>query len=336
MSAPGIETFGTGADGRRVDLIRLAAGGLSAAILTRGAILQDLRLAGHRTGLTLGSPVLAAYEGPMASFGAVIGPVANRISRASAVIDGQRYRFDAGAGGGPLLHSGPAGSHLQHWQIAEADARSVTLTLDLPHGSGGFPGNRRLTARYAVAGDALSLTLGATTDRPTLINLAHHGYWNLGARPDWGGHRLRIAADAVLETDAAILPTGRRLAVAGTGFDFRRTREITPGRTVRLDHNFCLADASRELTPVLCLTGPEGAVQMELSTTAPGLQVFDGATVTSGGFPGHSGAPIGRCAGLALEPQFWPDAPRHPDFPSIVLRPGEDWRQETVWRFSRP
>lgn len=328
------ETFGTGADGRRVDLVRLEGGALRAAILTRGAILQDLRLNGHRPALTLGAPDLAAYEGPLSSFGAVIGPVANRIAGAAAVIDGETFRFQPDPGSGTLLHSGATGTHLRHWQIAEADAASVTLTQILPDGLGGFPGHRMLTARYAVDGNALTLTLTATTDRPTLMNMAHHGYWNLGDRPDWGGHTLRIAASEVLEADTAILPTGRRLPVAGTGFDFRAPRKITPGLTARLDHNFCLSRARRALTQVLWLDGPDG-VSMDLSTTEPGLQIFDGAPIGSGSFPGHSGAPYGAYPGLAIEPQFWPDAPNHPGFPSILLRPGEDWRQETVWRFSR-
>lgn len=179
---------------------------------------------------------------------------------------------------------------------------------------------------------ALALTLTAATDRPTLMNLAHHGYWNLGSGPDWDGHSLRIDAEEVLETDDRILPTGRRVPVGGTGFDFRTTRQISPGKTVSLDHNFCLAPARRDLTPVLWLTGPDG-LTLELSTSEPGLQVFDGAPMGSGAFPGHGGAPFGAYPGLALEPQFWPDATNHADFPSILLRPDQDWRQDTVWRF---
>lgn len=329
-----IAPFGTGADGTQVDVVEIASDALTARILTRGAILQDLRLAGHRPALTLGAPDLAAYEGPLASFGAIVGPVANRIAGAQAEIDGEVFTFDAGPGAETILHAGPTGTHLQHWTLSEASATAVTLELTLPDGLGGFPGTRALTARYAVAGAALHLTLTASTDRPTLMNLAHHGYWNLGDRPDWGGHRLRIAAEAVLEAGPQILPTGRVLPVAGTGFDFRTACEITPGRTVRLDHNFCLAEARRALTPVLWLEGPTG-VTLELSTTEPGLQVFDGAPIGSGPFLGHAGVPMRGCPGLALEPQFWPDAPHHPGFPSILLRPGQAWRQETVWRFGR-
>lgn len=334
-AAEQIETFGTGADGTPVQVIRLENGPLRAAVLTRGAILQDLRLAGHRPPLTLGASALAAYEGPLVSCGAVVGPVVNRIAGARAEIDGQTFRFAPCDGTDFTLHSGPTGTHCQVWKIAEADPASVTLVLDLPDGLGGFPGNRRLTARYALHDDAtLALTLGATTDRPTLMNMAHHGYWNLGGHPDWGGHRLRIAAETVLETDPDNLPTGRRLPVAGTGFDFRQMREITPGRTVRLDNNFCLSETRRPLTPVLELEGPEG-VSMTVSTTEPGVQVFDAATIGSGRFPGHLGAPYGAYCGLAIEPQFWPDAPNHADFPSILLRPGETWQQDTTWQFRR-
>lgn len=330
-----IQPFGIGADGQQIDRISISGGGLTASVLTRGAILQDLRMDGVEHGLTLGSSDLAAYEGPMASFGAIVAPVVNRIRDARATIRGQEYRFEANQAGRHVVHSGLTGSHRQVWQIDDASADTVTLSIDLPDGQGGFPGNKRVTARYMMAGDGtLRLEISASTDAPTLMNIAHHGYWNLGNRPDWNGHRLRIAAEQVLEADADVLPTGTLLDVAGTGFDFRAETEITPGRTVRLDHNFCLAAGRRDLTPILWLTGPDG-LTLELASTEPGLQVYDGGAINSGEFSGVDGLPYRAFCGLALEPQFWPDAPNQPHFPDINLSPGEDWLQVTEFRFGR-
>jgi aldose 1-epimerase len=273
----------------------------------------------------------------MASWGAIVGPVANRIGGATAEIDGTRHRFEANQAGRNTLHGGAGNIHKRLWDIVAADATSVTLSIELADGLGGFPGNRRITAAYRLTeAPALELVITAATDAPTLMNPAFHGYWNLGTGPDWGGHRLRVAADRVLENDADNLPTGRVLEVAGTGFDFREAREIRPGQTIRLDNNFCLAAARRPLTPVAWLEAPDGALTLEVATTEPGLQIFDGAPVGSGDHPGHRGVPYGGCAGLAFEPQFWPDAPNRPAFPSILMRPGDDWRQVSTFTLRTP
>ncbi|TMV56350.1 galactose mutarotase, partial [Thioclava sp. BHET1] len=192
MSAD-IRPFGTQSNGIEVSAIRLRSGELSATILTRGAILQELRLAGSAHSLTLGSDMLAAYEGPMAYFGAVVGPVANRIGGARAMIGGHLTGFLPNEGT-TLLHSGAVGLHGRVWDIAEASAESVTLRLDLPDGVDGFPGNRELTARYSLADQTLSLELQATSDAPSLMNLAHHGFWNLDGRADISGQELSVNA----------------------------------------------------------------------------------------------------------------------------------------------
>lgn len=333
---PRMETFGTLADGRRVHSVTLRHGSLSARILTLGAILQDLRLDGVDHALTLGSESLAAYEGPMNYFGAVVGPVANRIAGARAQIAGRDCRFEANQDGRHVLHGGPSGPHAQVWTVEEASGDSVTLSLALADGLGGFPGNRRIAAHYALTPDqGLAVTLTADTDAPTLMNLAHHGYWNLDGGATWEGHSLQILAEHVLPTTGECLPTGEIRAVAGTEFDFREPRRLAAGSTPPLDHNFCLARARRPLAPALRLTGQSG-LSMEVSTTEPGLQVFTAEPIDCAPHPSHRGAPYGARAGVAIEPQFWPDAPNHPGFPQIALAPGETWRQDSLFRFTRP
>ena len=304
-----IETFGTTKDGQAVHAIHLVGGELRATILTYGATLQDVRLAGTPWPLTLGAMSVAAYEGPFAYFGAIVGPVANRIAGASAVIGGRRHDFAANEAGKTTLHSGPTGTHAQVWRIEDASSSALTLGLSLPDGLGGFPGNRDLRAAFRISAPAaLTLTLSATTDAPTLMNLANHSYWNLDGRTDTLGHRLTIAADTYLPVDSDLIPLAP-VAVTGTVFDFRSGRALDPASP--LDHNFCLPAAKRGLRDVAKLSGSQG-VALKLATTALGLQVYDGRGLLTAPFPGLTGQPHDPFAGVALEAQHWPDAAGRP------------------------
>ncbi len=332
MSAD-VTVFGKTRQGTEVQAITLRGGGLTARVLTHGATLQDLRLEGVDWPLTLGSAELAAYEGPMAHFGPIVGPVANRIAGARAEIDGRLCRFDVNVGADTTLHSGPTGIQHQVWSIADARADRVTLTLDLPDGLGGFPGNRRIESVISVEAEAaLTFRLTATTDAPTLVNLTNHSYWNLDGSETIAGHWLRVAANSFLPLTDAYIPTGEVREVAGTVFDLRGGRTLKAQRTY--DVNLCLADGPRQLTEVAELIGQSG-VRLRLATTEPGLQVYDMSSAGSSPFVGHGGRPYGSFAGLALEAQLWPDAVHHTAFPSILLRPDETREQVTRLRFDR-
>ncbi len=319
--------FGITAAGQAVEKITIAAGDLTVSLLTWGAVLHSVRLAGVAHDLTLGSDRLADYEGSMRHHGSLIGPVANRITGAAAQVAGRLCQFEANQAGRITLHSGAAGTHRHFWALAEASATHATLTITLPDGAGGFPGTRHLRARFDVLPPAtLRLMVEATTDAPTLMNVANHSYWNLDGSTDWTGHRLQVLADRYLPTTPDFTPTGDILPVAGTAMDYRHPRRLAVGQDV-LDHNFCLAPARRPLSPVLVLEGASG-LRLDLATTEPGVQVYDGREAIR---PGH-----GPHEGLAIEAQFWPDAPNHPAFPDITLLPGQPWQQITEWRFVRP
>lgn len=326
--------FGTLKDGRVVEALTLTAGDLSVTLLTLGAILNDVRLKGVDYGLTLGSPKIEAYDGgPMNFFGALVGPVANRIAGARAELDGQELRFEANEGE-TVLHGGPNGIYAEIWEIAALSEDAATLTLDLPHGKGGFPGNRKISATFRVSAPAsLSLEITATTDAPTLMNIANHSYWSLDGTATTEGHVLQIPADRYTPVDDKLIPTGVA-PVEGTGFDLRAGRVLKPSDAQRYDHNFCLSDTVGEMKPAALLRGASG-VELRMETTDPGLQLFDAAPISSGDIPGHRGVPEGAFCGLALEAQGWPDAPNHADFPSVRLDPGETYRQETRWHFSK-
>ncbi len=321
-----VSQFGTTAGGVPVQAITLRAGPISATVLTFGAVLQDVRLAGVAHGLTLGSDDLADYEGAMRHHGSVIGPVVNRICGAQAQVGGQLHRFEANQDGRICLHSGAAGSHRKVWDLVSASDSAVTLAIDLPDGEGGFPGNRRIEATYEVATPGtLRLRVVARTDALTLMNIANHSYWNLDGSAQWSGHRLRVAADAYLPTTADFTPTGVIEPVAGGPMDFRTLREITVGRDL-FDNCFCLSQTRQRLRDVLWLHGASG-VSMVVATTEPGVQVYDGRNAVR---PGR-----GLHEGLAIETQLWPDATNHPVFPPITLKPAQGYDALTEWRFAK-
>jgi aldose 1-epimerase len=317
--------FGT-TDGVTVHALTLSAGDLTVSLLTLGAAVQDVRLVGVPYPLTLGSDRVDDYEGAMRHHGTLIGPVVNRLTGAQAPIAGRVHRFEANQDGRLTLHGGAAGTHLKVWQVEDHGPDHATLTIDLPDGEGGFPGNRRITARFELLAPAtLRLTVTATTDAPTLMNVANHSYWNLDGSECWDGHSLSINADRYLPTTPDFAPTGQIAPVAGTDMDFRRPRAIAPGGPP-LDTNFCLSDARTPLRDVLTLTGRSG-LSMTVATTEPGIQVYDGRRAIRPGRAAYEG--------LAIEAQFWPDAPNHEGFPGIELHPGDPWEQVTEWRFAR-
>lgn len=324
--------FGTMPDGRVVQVATLRAGELTARVLTLGATLQDLRLAGTPWPLILGSDMAGAYDGALLWAGAVVGPVANRIGGAQVTLAGRRYALPANDGANSL-HSGPQGLSARIWQIEAASDSALCMICTLAPGDCGLPGHRIVRARYRIVPPAtLELVLEAETDTPTLMNPAHHVYWNLDGSLTTGAHRLQIDADRYLPCDAQGLP-GAPLPVAGTGFDLRTPRPVND--LPPLDHNFCLGDTPAAAPrPVAQLRGARG-VQMVLETDAPGLQAYDGRALNSTPYPGLMGQPYVPHAGLALEPQFWPNAPHHPDFPQITLTPGMPWRQTTRYHIAR-
>ncbi len=321
-----ITEFGKMQGGATVHAVTIGAGDLTARFLTLGATLQSLFLAGKPQSLTLGSDCLQDYSDSMLYFGAIVGPVANRIANAKTTLNGAALQFDANENGN-LLHGGATGTHCKLWTIADTSPASVTLSLTLADGHGGLPGNRHIRAMFELKAPAtLRLTITATTDAPSLMNLANHSYWNLDGTDHWQGHSLQIAADSTLPVDAQLLPTGAITPVAGTAFDFRTARAMIAGNPP-LDTNFCLSPAKTALRDVAILTGAS-AVTMTLATTEPGLQIYDGQRTARPGKTPYEG--------IAIEAQGWPDAPNHPNFPSVQVTPNHPYAQTTEWRFTKP
>ena len=327
--------FGTLADGRRVDAWDLGgAGRLAVRVLTYGARIAGIHVptpSGLRC-VTLDLPTLDAYATSPAYLGAVVGRVGNRVANGRFPLEGRTVRVSVNTGPN-MLHGGKVGFDRAVWRAERAD-RALVLTHESPDGDQGFPGCLVASVRYAVDGLALVIEYTATADAPTVVNLTNHAYFNLGGGGDVLDHDLTIAADRFTPTDATQIPTGELRPVAGTPFDFRAPHAIG-GRIgdadVQLrigqgyDHNFVLADSPRA-EPAFAARARAGGVAMELLTTEPGVQFYSGNYLPEAGLPLRSA--------FCLETQHFPDAPNHPGFPSIELRPGQTRRSRTIYRFS--
>ena len=334
MNAP--QPFGTTPDRTSVHRVAISGGGLTAEVLTWGSVLQDLRLEGHAPSLVLGLETLDDYLAHSRYFGATAGRCANRIRDGRFSLDGTAYQLDRNFLGKHHLHGGSAGIGKRVWEIEALGTDSVTLSIALADGEMGYPGAMLIRQTLSLPGDGVfDIAMEAGTDAPTLCNLAHHSYFNLDGGDTILGQELQVEAERYLPVDDELIPTGGAAPVAGTLFDFRRaTRLAGPCAGQAIDHNFCLADGRRALTRVATLRAPQSGVAMDVMTTEPGMQVYDGAKLDVP-VPGIDGRRIGAHAGIALEPQVWPDAINHADFPQAVLRPGETYRQHTQYIFSR-
>ncbi len=336
-----LEIFGTvqeGADkGQSVYRMQLTGGGLTANILTWGAILQDLRLDCHEHSLVLGYPEFESYAAHSPYFGATVGRFANRIGNASFVIDSQTYKTDPNFLNKHTLHGGSVSMGKRNWQIADLGTSHVYLTLDDPDGFMGFPGECRVTCDITLKEHGvLHIAYSARSTKPTPAGLAHHSYFTLDGEGDCRNHEMEIMAEHYLPVDDEMIPTGEIKSVADTIFDFRSPKTLgqdLAGSDI-YDHNYCLSDSRRGLREVCNVRSPASGISLSVATTEPGLQFYAGHKVNTP-VPGLMGNPYEAYAGFCLETQNWPDAPNQPKFPNAILRPDDELRQVTEYRFSK-
>jgi len=305
---------------------------LTATLLPQGAALVGLRHHKIPHDLVLGFADPAAHASVPIYAGALVGPVANRIANGEITLDGVRYQLPRNEAGETTLHSGPDGLHAETWHTLTHETDSITFTTTLQPNACGLPGTRHIRATYALLDCTLTLKITATTDAPTPLNIAAHPYWNLDGTVDLSGHQLHLATDHYLPTNSKNLPTGEIKSARGSALDFTETAKIP--RIPDLDVNYCLADAPRT-APCYAATliGQSGAT-LRIATTAPGLQVYNGAFLPNltGVLRGHRD--LGPYGAVALEPQHWPDAPNQPGFPAITLRPGATYTQITTYEIN--
>jgi aldose 1-epimerase len=345
---PGVDRTPFGAvDGVDIDCYVLRHAGVTAKLITYGAILTELHVpdrAGACADVVLGFDRLDDYRAEHPYFGATVGRVANRIAYGRFTLDGTEHRL-ACNNGRHHLHGGVRGFDRRVWSASArvtADGPSVTFRRASPDGEEGYPGNLAVAVVYTLRADALRIELTTETDRATPVSLTHHSYFNLagaGSGEDILGHELQLAASRYTPTDGELIPSGVLAPVDGTAFDFRAPTPIgARARQTGLtppgyDTNFALDRAAPGLAHAATVRDPGSGRALEVFTTAPGIQVYTG-NFLDGTLTGKGGHVYRQYGGMCLEPQTFPNAINEPGFPSPVLRPGQVYEHTIEYRFS--
>lgn len=352
MSRLSREPFGHLPDGTAVERITLRGeAGFSVSIMTLGAAIQALYApdrAGGCADVVLGHDTLEPYLARRDFFGATVGRYANRIANAAFTLDGACHTLCANDGAN-TLHGGAEGFDRVLWAIeslGESPTPFVTLTRTSPDREAGFPGELIARVTYSISGpQQVTIAYEATTDRPTVVNLTHHGYFNLAGTAsgeDILGHELTLQAERFLPVDSGLIPVGAPADVAGTPFDFRGPRLI--GTSIRMDdpqlrlargYDHCFVTHDAEVSaprPVARVVHRASGRALDLATDQPGIQFYSG-NFLDGSIPGKGGRLYRQSDAFCLEPQRWPAAPNRPDFPSARLDPGQTYRHVSVFSF---
>ncbi|KPF65594.1 aldose epimerase family protein [Porphyrobacter sp. AAP60] len=342
------------ADGTPIEAVTLSnSAGVSARILNYGATLQSL-VAPDREGrpadIILGYDDAADYEALPNYFGVTVGRYANRIGGGRFSLDGRSFQLTQNDAANSL-HGGVEGFDKRVWRIAEVASgpiARIVLTLDSPDGDQGYPGNAAVRVTYTLddAGD-LGILFEVSTDAPTIVNMTNHALFNLagvGAPQGAMDHWLMLPAKTYTPVDEALIPTGELSPVSGTVFDFRQPRRIEDGlRDAKdpqivigrgYDHNWAL-DKGRTAQPELAarLVHPASGRVLEVLSTEPGMQFYSGNFLV-GTVVGKGDTVYRMGDGIALEPQNYPDAPNHANFPSARVDPGKPYRHQMIYRVS--
>ncbi len=313
-----------------------------------GGIVTAFKVA-DRTGqmgdVVLGYDQLAGYIASTPYFGALVGRYANRIAKGKFTLDGKEYTL-ATNNGPNALHGGIKGFDKVVWTpkiLATPEGAALELTYLSKDGEEGYPGNLSVRAVYTLLDDnGLRLEYTATTDKPTIINLSQHSYFNLAGKGDVLQHEVSIKADKFTPVDETLIPTGELRPVEGTPFDFRKPRAI--GARINdkdeqlkfgngYDHNWVLSKPAGRLEVIATAYEPTSGRQLEVLSTEPGLQFYTG-NFLDGKITGKGGWVYQFRNGLCMEPQHFPDSPNHAEFPSTVLRPGGEYHNTIIYRVS--
>ena len=297
--------------------------------------------------VVLGFDNVASYfpENNASDFGAAIGRYANRIAGASFELDGTEYKLPANDSEN-TLHGGPRGWQYQVYEAVEADETHVKLLRNSPDGDNGFPGNVKAYVTYTLTeNNAIDILYEATTDAPTVINMTNHSYFNLNGDPtgDILDNILTINASNTTPVAAGLIPTGEIASVIGTPLDFTQPKAIgaeinaTDFEQVALgngyDHNWILDTVGNEQAVAASLVSPVTGIKLDIYTNEPGIQVYTG-NFLDGTVTGKNGIVYNQRAAICLETQHYPDTPHQPEWPSVVLRPGEKYTSRCIFAFS--
>lgn len=339
------EKFGDCPQGQ-VDLYTLTNdAGHTVKISTFGAVIQSIQVPdrdGNLGEVVLGYDAFTPYLDNPIYFGATIGRFANRIGGATFAIRDRVYEL-APNDGKNTLHGGKDGFEKQLWEVLHAGTNDEEAELQLHHispgGTNGFPGRLSVSVTFTWTNEnCLAIEYAAMTERPTVVNLTNHSYFNLAGTGSILDHELELNADRITPVDANRIPTGEFKNVAGSVYDFRELRpvgtDITPDSEVAggYDQNFCINNADGNMQEAAYLYDPASGRQLTCYTTQPGVQIFT-TNFDDGDVKHRGGAGVPRHGGICLETQNFPDAPNQPNFPSAILWPEEEYAETTEYWF---
>jgi len=338
-----VSSFGNLPDGTAVQLFTLTnSAGLIAKVTNYGTIITELHVpdrSGNSGDVVLGFDNLAQYLKGHPSFGCTVGRVANRIAKGRFTLDGKTYTL-AINNGPNHLHGGLKGFDKVVWTAEPQAGAAVRITCTSVDGEEGYPGKLDVTVQMALTDkNELAIEYTAVGDKPTPVNLTNHSYFNLAGQGDVLNHELVIAADHFTPKDDNNIPTGEVRPVRGTPMDFTQPHAVgsrfndLKEKPVGYDHNFVLNGGGKSLAVAARVFEPKSGRVLELFTTEPGVQLYT-ANYLDGSLTGKRGQVYRQHSGLCLETQHFPDSVNHPEFPSIILRPGHTYRQTTVHKFS--
>lgn len=341
------ESFGRTDDGQEVTLYDLAnTNGLRAKVIDYGAILVSLEVPdrkGKLADIALGFDDLDSYVKRNPLFGAVVGRYANRIANAKFTLDGVEYKLTQNAGKNHIHGGGKKRFDKVVWKgrpFHSKEGVCVQFTNLSKDGEEGFPGNLDCIVTYTLTDkNELKISYKATTDKPTIVNLTNHSYFNLAGagNGDVRGHEIMINADQYTPAGKGLIPTGEIRSVKNTPLDFTEPRTIGSRiekliETRGYDHNYVLNKSNGPLDLASRVYEPASGRVMEVYTTEPGVQFYTANGMK--GIKGKGGEVYQRHYGFCLETQHYPDSPNKPNFPSVVLRPGREYNTTTIFRFS--
>jgi aldose 1-epimerase len=340
--------FGKLEDGTVIEAFTLRnSRGASARVMTYGATLTNLWMRdrkGVAGDVVLGFDDLKGYLGDHPHFGGIIGRFANRIAKGKFSIDGQEYSL-ATNNGPNTLHGGTVSYDRRVWkgeEISDGKGAAVRLTYVSPDGEQHFPGALTVTVVYTLTEkNELKLEYTATTDKPTAVNLTNHTYFNLRGEGDVLGYKLTLNASRYTPADSTLIPTGELAPVKGTAYDF--TKPMTIGSRIAelekikeaggYDINYVVDGEIGQPRMAAKVVDAISGREMEVWTTQPGVQLYT-ANWLNGSIKGKGGVAYKRFGAVCLETQNYPDAVNHPNFPSAILRPGETFHAETIYKFT--
>src|SRR5690349_2439746 len=345
------QDFGKMPDGTPVDVYTLSEGKMEARIITYGGIVVSLKTpdkSGKVDDIVLGFDNLDQYVKVSNApgnpfFGALIGRYGNRIGNAQFKLEGKEYHVPANDGKNSL-HGGPHGFNNQVWKGKEIP-NGVELTYLSKDGEAGYPGNLSVTVRYTLIGSALHIDYSATTDKPTVLNLTNHSYFNLAGQGngDILNHELTLHASKFTPVDSTLIPTGELRPVANTPFDFLKAHGIgerinVADEQIRFgrgyDHNWVIdSQGAGKLSDTAEVYEPTTGRVLRVSTTQPGVQFYTG-NFLDGSIKGKEGKTYVHRGGFCLETQHFPDSPNHQTFPTTELKAGQRFHSVTVFSFS--